>query len=262
MALHSKSPEGRLEAAASLFTRYQVKGGSVRWSLAGIAAGLVIWILALPFLGDPRISYRMTPVEGAGLPILVARSSFGVVSGADVPMPARRPGLNDLPNTSAESDLVQPVLWAMAMPEVVEALGLQEHSVSASGEGDPSDSIFSDPETLPPGGAPSVSLAQLVNPTDKPLQGELRPTVMVGDARLCRALRVAVVAMESGMASRHVIMAGSIPETAQEPVTPLVMDPGKAYELAILVTLPPDLPNDFQGVSCTVNFLMHFAEVM
>ena len=100
----------------------------------------------------------------------------------------------------------------------------------------------------------------VVNPTDQPLQGTLRPTVMLGDAGLCRALKMAAVSLTEG-SEPVVLLAGDLSQTMRDPVTPLILEPGKAYDLAILLALPPNVPNEFQGLSCTVNFLMDFAEV-
>ncbi|MFH1140102.1 MAG: hypothetical protein V1724_00175 [Chloroflexota bacterium] len=37
---------------------------------------------------------------------------------------------------------------------------------------------------------------------------------------------------------------------------PMVMEPGVRYNLAILVSVPQDAGNEYQGVSCTVDFMM------
>jgi len=274
MAFHPKSQEGRLDPVVPLRHRDGEEGRSLGWPLAGVVVGLLFWLIALPLLGDPRISYRVTPVDGEGPPILIARSSFSLASGTDMSLLVQPRKPDTTPTTFAQAEAARPLLWAMATPGVAEGLGLEDSMVtiptpaiadgpvgSSSGESAPPEPMFSHPERIPPGGQPVASLAQVMNPTEQPVQAELRPTVMVGDSRLCRALRMAAVSIESGAAPR-LLMAGTISETMQEPPAPLIMEPGKRYDVAILVTLPSDLANEYQGVSCTVNFLMYFNEVV
>jgi hypothetical protein len=89
---------------------------------------------------------------------------------------------------------------------------------------------------------------------------------MLGDAGLCRALKMAAVSLadssEDERSEPIVLLAGNLSEITGDAVTPLVLEPGEAYNLAIFLALPPNVPNEFQGLSCTVNFLMDFAEVL
>ena len=161
----------------------------------------------------------------------------------------------------------------MKMPEVAEALGMDilEFDApipptvgimtdSSAADAPVPESPFGDPGMLPPGGKPVASMTEVVNPTDHPLQGTLRPAVMFGDAGLCRALKMAAVSIEAD-ADPVVLLAGDLSKTLNEPATPLILEPAKSYDLALILALPENVPNDFQGTSCTVNFLMEFAEV-
>jgi hypothetical protein len=177
-----------------------------------------------------------------------------------------------IPKTSALEEKFRPVRAAMMIPEVAEALGMDLSQIaslalpvsaadgtSPEGPTEP-EPKFSDPAAVPPGGQPVASIATVVNSTDKPLQGTLRPTVMLGDAGLCRALKMAAVSLTEDSAP-VVLLAGDLSQTMRDPVTPLLLEAGKSYDLAILLALPPNVPNEFQGLGCTVNFLMDFAEV-
>ena len=420
------------------------------WPLAGAAIGLLVWGIALPFLGDPRISYRVTPVDASGPPILIARGSFTMPSDGD---PANRVVPSDsTPTADALSQVLQPLVQVMAMPEVAGALGLGELPVAekvspasgepvlrAEGEGaspnrefsnptqrtlegalDPSapkpivieqttptteltavaprpspsaesaasaregtspqvapnqsvrgvrervpmtsaaevaspaqqltkrelgsrveapavadpavatQSVPADPvgsvatasesadlvatvavgsehaesagagptspaqadstfverapsvtpdpidahhgksappelrfghaDSLAPGGAPVASLAQIMNPTEHPVKAVLRPAIMAGDSTLCPMLTMVAVLIDAHAGPR-LLLTGPLPVAAHETEAQVIMDPGKIYDLAILVGLPRDLPNEYQGTSCTVDFLMHFLEI-
>ena len=120
-----------------------------------------------------------------------------------------------------------------------------------------SEPMFSYPENLAPGGAPAASLSQVMNPTTQPVQAELRPEILGTDTHLCRRLRMAAVALEKGMVPR-LFVSGSLPEVAEEGAGRMLIDPGERYDIAIIVAVPDDLPNEYQGMNCTVNFLMHF----
>ena len=242
------------------------------WPVLGVVLGLLVWVIAIPLLGDPRISHRTTPASAEGPPVLVARSSFSLLAegqGTDSHVPSR----SGFPETNFLAEVFEPVRRAMKIPEVAEALGidileleaLMPPAIGSSGESPPADTPvpegpFGDPGMLPPGGKPVASMSQVMNPTDHPLQGTLRPTVMFGDAGLCRALKMAAVSIEVG-AEPVVLLAGDLSETLRDSAIPLILEPAKTYDLAILLTLPEDVSNDFQGTSCTINFLMEFAEV-
>jgi len=304
---------GQLDPAAPSDNLGVADHGSRRLILAGIIAGLLLWVLALPLLGDPRISYRMTQVEGDGPPILVARTSFALAADTDMTplIQPRRP--NMAPSTYAQAKAVRPLIWAMETPGVAEALeiedkvmriistqqladltsrsvvaqptsskdtdptavpGTQDEQVVAGSPGPVPDNSttfspsyrfsreisFSYPEHLIPGGAPTASLAQILNPTEQPMRGELLPVVLEGDTRLCGGLRTAVVSMEKGTPPR-LLTGGSLLEILQGPTANLILEPGKRYDLAVLVSLPLHASNQYQGGSCTVNFMMQFQEV-
>ena len=163
-----------------------------------------------------------------------------------------------LPQTNALEEMYGPVRVAMKIPSVMEALGLNDLQVAplapalagAAERTSPLGSLaperrFSEPGTLPPGGRPVASMARVVNPTERPLQGTLRPTVMLGDAGLCRALKMAAISFEES-SEPVVLLAGDLSQTMRDPVTPFVLEPGKAYDLAILLSLPPNVPNEFR----------------
>ena len=243
------------------------------WPVLGVVVGLLLWVIAIPFLGDPRISHGVTPASVEGPPVLVSRSSFSLLAEGQGTGSIEPSSSAHLIEANALEELFRPVRQAMKIPEVAEALGidildfetLTPPLIGGTGESSPADapppeSPFGDPDMLPPGGKPVASISQVVNPTDHPLQGTLRPTIMFGDAGLCRALKMAAVSIEAG-ADPVVLLAGDLSETLREPATPLILEPDKTYDLAILLTLPENVPNDFQGTSCTINFLMEFAEV-
>ena len=115
-------------------------------------------------------------------------------------------------------------------------------------------------DQLEPGGAPTASMSQVMNPTGQPIRGELQPVILEGDTRLCGSLRTAVVSIETGKAPR-LLMGGVLMEFLQGGAASMILEPGKRYDLAVLLTLPLDVANEYQGGSCTVNFLMHFQEV-
>ena len=120
----------------------------------------------------------------------------------------------------------------------------------------PLEPTFSYPERMAPGGAPAASLGQVMNPTKESVRGHLQPTLLGDDRRLCNQLRIAAISM--GMdAGPNLLVAGGL-EDVNELDSGLTMEPGERYEIVILVALPPDLPNELQGVSCSVDFLMHF----
>ena len=249
--------------------------GRIGWPGLGVAVGLLIWIGAIPLLGDPRISHGVIPASVEGPPVLVARSSFDLLAVNRSTGGGVAEGSGLLPNTNALEERYRPVRAALKIPRVLEALGLDYLQIAAlalppsmagaadgtSPVGPPaSEPAFSDPAAVPPGGKPVASMATVMNPTDKPLQGILRPTVMLGDSGLCRALKMAAVSLQED-SEPVVLLAGNLSQTMRDPVTPLILEPGKSYDLAILLALPPNVPNEFQGTSCTVNFLMDFAEV-
>ena len=205
-----------------------------RWGLAGAAVGILMWAIALPFLGDPTTSNLITPVDGKGPPILVARSSFGLLTGSEM---AIQPQVSDSDERSVvrtQTRMVNQVLRAMSAEGVERALGIEmpakateetpkaeREPVDASVEtaDAPQEPVFNDPGTLPPGGAPAASLSEVMNPTDKPVLSEVRPTVMVGDDRLCRQLRMAVVATGVDTPFQHVITASTVVYTP-DPLNP------------------------------------------
>ena len=251
--------------------RMQVPG-RIGWPAMGVAVGLLIWLGAIPLLGDPRISHGVIPASVDAPPILVARSSFALLSDSKSAGGGVPEGSGLVPQTNALEERFRPVRVALKIPRVLEALGLDDLQMARPlpmvGAADAKSPVgplapepaFSDPAAVPPGGKPVASMATVVNPTDQPLQGTLRPTVMLGDAGLCRALKMAAVALTEG-SEPVVLLAGDLSQTMRDPVTPLILEPGKAYDLAILIALPSNVPNEFQGLSCTVNFLMDFAEV-
>jgi len=203
----------------------------------------------------------------------VSRSSFSLLAEGQRTGAIEPSGSGLLAETNALEELFKPVRQAMRMPAVAEALGMDIldfdppipptvgiTSDSSAADAPVPESPFGDPDMLPPGGKPVASMTQVVNPTDHPLQGTLRPAVMFGDAGLCRALKMAAVSIEAG-AEPVVLLAGDLSKTLNEPATPLILEPAKSYDLALILALPENVPNDFQGTSCTVNFLMEFAEV-
>ena len=266
---------GTMSRAEDRYKRRMQVPGRIGWPAMGVAVGLLIWLGAIPLLGDPRISHGVIPASVDAPPLLVARSSFALLAdnkSADGGVPE---GSGLLPKTNALEERFRPVRAAMKIPRVLEALGLDDLQIAALArplpKADAADGkspvvpaspkpAFSDPAAVPPGGKPVASMATVVNPTDQPLQGTLRPTVMLGDAGLCRALKMAAVSLAEG-SEPVVLLAGDLSQTMRDPVAPLILEPGKAYDLAILLALPPNVPNEFQGLSCTVNFLMDFAEV-
>ena len=249
--------------------------GRVGWPALGATVGLLIWLGAMPFfMGDPRILHGVIPASAEAPPVLVARSSFAMLADSRSMSNAVPEGSGLLPKTNALEEMYRPVRVAMNIPKVAEALGLPDLRIAALTpplplaaavdgtspfEPPAPEPEFSDPAAVPPGGKPVASMATVVNPTDQPLLGSLRPTVMLGDAGLCRALKMAAVSMRAG-AEPVVLLAGDLAQTMRDPATPLLLEPGESYDLAILLALPPDIPNEFQGLSCTVNFLMDFAE--
>ncbi|MDO8750569.1 MAG: hypothetical protein Q7K03_05445 [Dehalococcoidia bacterium] len=257
------------------------KAGGKRWFLGGAIVGLLLWVAVFPFLGDPRISDVITPLDGAGPPVLVSRTQFRVVAEAPVETLAQAPKPGILPSTKAQLETVQPVMWAMALPEVREALGYSEkpmtvapaptpeaqptHVPGPSGQATQgptpatqpaqAEPQFSYPEHMVPG-SPAASLAQVMNPTKNIILAEFRPTVTAGqDSRLCSALRTAIVSVEAGKAPK-VVAKGKLVDMIDGRAAPMVLEPGVRYNLAILVSVPQDAGNEYQGVSCSVDFMM------
>jgi hypothetical protein len=254
-------------------TRPKIDRKPLGWPVLGVVVGLLFWVIAIPFLGDPRISHGVTPASVEGPPVLVSRSSFSLLAEGQRTGAIKPSASGLLAETNALAELFKPVRQAMKMPAVAEALGIDIldfdapislavgiSSDSSAADAPVPESPFGDPDMLPPGGKPVASMTQVVNPTDHPLQGTLRPAVMFGDAGLCRALKMAAVSIEAG-AEPVVLLAGDLSKTLNEPATPLILEPKKTYDLALILALPENVPNDFQGTSCTVNFLMEFAEV-
>ena len=266
--------EGRLEPVGPPGSKGNVRQGSTRWLLSGVALGLLLWVIAVPLMGDPRISYRVTPVEGGGPPILVARGSFAMTAESAKTSLAQATESDAAPVTFVQTGAMRSIALAMTLPEVARALGLKEagNILGTAPAPIPSDAggpvppppvadappepTFSYPERMAPGGAPAASLGQVMNPTKEPVRGHLQPTVLGDDRRLCNQLRIAAVSFGPD-AGPNLLMAGGL-EDVNELESGLIMQPGERYEIVILVTLPPDLPNELQGVSCSVDFLMHF----
>ena len=263
MSLFLSNGKGGRPAAVALPLLHHGEGnGSRRWHLAGLIVGLLTWLIALPFLGDPRISYQVTPVDADANPVLIARGSFAVTPVTEITVLEQPRGRTSERATYAQAEAAQPLLSAMAMPEVAAALGLVEPASLAPTAFDgsqpaPPHPMFSYPSNLPPGGTPSATLSQIMNPTEKPVLAKLSPTVMEGDSRLCSKVMMAVVSMRPGE-DPSLLVAGTLTEVAEGPASPLIIEPGGRYDIALLVALPPDLPNEYQGASCTVNFLMEF----
>ena len=261
---------GTMSRAEDRNRRHMQVPGRIGWPALGVAVGLLMWLGAIPLLGDPRISHGVMPASVNGPPVLVARSSFDMLADSESAGDGVLEGSRLLPETNALEERYRPVRVAMSIPRVLEALGLDDLQIAAlapppadaaDGTSPPApEPEFGDPGTLPPGGKPVASMTTVVNPTDKPLHGTLRPIVMLGDAGLCRALKMAAVSVAEG-SEPVVLLAGDLSQTMGDHVTPLILEPGKPYDLAILLALPPNVPNEFQGTSCTVNFLMDFAEV-
>ncbi|MBI4198837.1 MAG: hypothetical protein HY533_06985 [Chloroflexi bacterium] len=221
--------------------------------------GLLLWVAALPFLGDPRISSVVTPLDGAGPPVMVARTQFRVVAEAPVETLGQAPKSGILPSTRAQLEAVQPVMWAMAMPEVRAALGTPDKPATVAStsaqQPTPAGPVFSYPEHMVPG-SPAASLAQVMNPTKNIVLADFYPSVTAGqDNRLCPGLRVAIVAIEPGKAPK-MVMWGKLKDMLDGRTQAMVMEPGERYNLAILVSVPQDAGNEYQGVGCTVDFMM------
>ena len=307
------SVEGRLNSAAPPQSNIGGHFNSRRWLLAGVGVSLMLWTMAM---GDPRISYDMTPVDGQGPPILIARGPFGMMAETDMSPLAISPRLNSAPSTYAQAEAIRPIFWGMATPGVAEALGLDDEVMrnsipspaflgvvpgtaiakptvtgevmpsrvpsdssaspapaSSSAEADESattpsqpsssseaETMFSYPENLAPGGSPSASLAQILNPTDQPVLAELRPVILDADAGLCGELRIAAVLI-SGAIAPELLAGGPLMDVLEQRIDNIFIKPGQQYDLAIFVAVPDDLSNEHQNANCTVNFLMHFQGV-
>ena len=120
---------GRLGSAAPLEGSAGGSFSSRRWLLAGVGVSMMLWAMAM---GDPRISYDMTPVDGEGPPILIARGPFGMMAETDMSPLAASPRLNSAPSTYAQAEAIRPIFWGMATPGVAEALGLDEEVMRSS----------------------------------------------------------------------------------------------------------------------------------
>ncbi len=269
----AKLPQGHEERPPFwAVSPWLAKSGEKRWFRGGTIVGLLLWVAVFLLLGDPRISDVVTPLDGAGPPVLVARTQFRAMAEAPLETLAQAPKPGILPSTKAQLEAVQPVVWAMAMPEVREALGSLEKPFSivptaTSEKPEPTQvptpatqparaqPAFSYPENMVPG-SPAASLAQVMNPTKNIILGELRPTITAGqDSRLCPGLRVAIVSVVAGKAPKLVAQ-GKLVDMMDGRTAPIVLEPGVRYNLAILVSVPLDAGNEYQGVSCSVDFVM------
>ena len=76
----NQASTGELGRSSNAGTAHYSRGSEERkplgWAVLGVVAGLLIWVIAMPFLGDPRISHKVTPasVEGPRFSLLAARS--------------------------------------------------------------------------------------------------------------------------------------------------------------------------------------------
>ena len=117
---------------------------------------------------------------------------------------------------------------------------------------------FGQPENMAPG-QPVANLTQVVNPTKKPLVSRIRP-IIEHDSGLCSRVQTAVVAMENREGAK-MLAGGLLTDVVNGDPIQMVLEPQKRYHLAMLISLPPDLPNEYHGVSCVVGFCLDVQEV-
>lgn len=117
----------------------------------------------------------------------------------------------------------------------------------------------SDPERMVPG-VPTASLVQVRAPSRKSLEGVVRAEIdRERESMLCDALRGAV-AFVPKQGEPRLVAGGRIEAMASSGTELVVIDPDESSEFAIFVAVPSDLPNRYQGSSCSVNFLLDLRE--
>ena len=268
-----------------------VTHGARRRFRGGVAIGLLgclLVVLVLP--GVTRPASRSTPVDGQRAPVEVVWFSFqlmgetfgrllppGVTPAAETQLNATLTTPSGLAQTMA---VAQSVMSAAAMPEVRQALGLpdtdtpiatpateQAHPGIPSSRGSaccattpvaPNELRPTYPERMAPGDF-TASVARVTNPSRDQLVTQVIQAVVQGESSLCSGMRVVVVSVEVGKAPQ-MMKFGSLQEM-QGPARDMVLEPGKSYDIAFLVSAPSNLPDEYQGLICTVNFWLESQKV-
>ena len=146
-------------------------------------------------------------------------------------------------STAKETEEI--MVHPMAAFGVVEALQVAPLAVQAT------QMPFITPEPLALG-TPTMNLFQMMNPTDDPVEASIRPQ-HEKDARLCSALRMATVSMAE---QSQLVIGGSFLEVAESVGPHLLLQPNELYNLALFVSVPMNLSNEYQGKSCQVDFIL------
>ena len=115
---------GSVQVERTHDTHPKIKREPLGLPVLGVVVGLLLWVIAIPFLGDPRISHGVTPASSEGPPALVSRSSFSLLSEGQRTSPIEQSSSGLLAETNALEEQFKPVRQAMKMPAVAEALGI------------------------------------------------------------------------------------------------------------------------------------------
>ena len=205
---------------------------SIRWKLRGFVAGLFLLLIVLLYAREFRIKDNVTTMSAND------QQPSIVISGGG-------PEWVAWTTVSAAKKTEEIMVHSMAALGVVEALQIAPLPIQATQE------PFVTPEPLAPG-TPTMKLFQLMNPTDDPVEAAIRPQYEK-DAELCRALRMATVSMEK---QSQMVVGGSFSEVAESVGPHLLLQPHELYNLALLVSVPMNLSNEYQGKSCQVDFML------